>query len=103
MVPRRCRRTDGPAPPSCGTSCRTDRSCGMSEFRFDPPLTLKNRAVVRSLDDAAAIVRTYKHSRRPVLQDSVLHRLQSASSEVQQRNAADAFRSWIEVEGLIAR
>jgi hypothetical protein len=74
----------------------------MSEFRFEPPLTLKNRVVVRSLDDAADIVRTYKHSRRPVLQDSVLHRLQGASSEVQQRHAADAFRGWIEFEGLIA-
>jgi hypothetical protein len=58
--------------------------------------------VVRSLDDAADIVRTHRNSRRPLLQESVRRRLQGASSELEQRNAAIAFKAWIEVEGLLA-
>jgi hypothetical protein len=36
-----------------------------------------------------------------VLQDSVLHRLERAVTELEQRNAADAFRGWLKAEGLL--
>jgi hypothetical protein len=80
----------------------------MREFRFDPPLTLaayrlRSTAIVRSLDDAAEIARTYANARRPVLQDSVLRQLQRAGSVLEQQHAAVAFKAWIKFEGLTAR
>jgi hypothetical protein len=85
-----------------GTRHSADRFRNMREYRFDPPLTLKNGTVVRSLDDAAAIARTYKYARRPVLQESVLRRLEGAGSALQQSHAALSFRAWAELEGLLA-
>ena len=74
----------------------------MRQFRFDPPLTLKNNIVVRSLNDAAGMARAFRRAQRPVLQDSAIQRLESASSALQQHGAALAFRDWIDAEGLWA-
>ncbi len=49
---------------------------GKREFRFDPPLALKGKVVVQTLDDAADVVRRYKDAQRPVLQDGLLRKLE---------------------------
>jgi hypothetical protein len=74
----------------------------MSEFKFDPPLALKGPVTVRSLDDAAAFVRRYQHAQRPGMQDGLLRQLERANAEDEQRIAANTFRVWVEVEGLLA-
>jgi hypothetical protein len=58
-------------------------------------------ATVQSLDEAADFVRAFKGSRRPMVQDSVLHRLEGASTDKEEREAANAFRGWAEFEGLL--
>ena len=40
----------------------------MSEFRFDPPLTLNGNIVVRNLDDAVGFMIGYREARRPARQ-----------------------------------
>ena len=75
----------------------------MTEYKFDPPLTLAGNIVVVTLEDAAACVRGYKVSNRPVMQDGVLRRLERADSEHQQNEAAAAFRGWAEAEGVLIR
>ncbi len=75
----------------------------MREFKFDPPLVLKGKVVVRTLDDAADFVRRYKDARRPVMQDGLLRKLERADADDEQRIAADAFRAWAEVEGLLVK
>ena len=75
----------------------------MPEFRFDPPLTLKGNIVVRNLDDAVRFMIGYREARRPELQTSVLHRLEGAAGEPEERHAAYAFRGWAEAEGLIIK
>jgi hypothetical protein len=57
----------------------------MTEFRFDPPLTLKGNVVVRHLDDAVRFMIGYREARRPALQTSVLYRLEGAASEADER------------------
>ena len=73
----------------------------MPEFSFDPPLTLKGNVVVRNLDDAVRFMVGYREARRPELQTGVLHRLEGAAGEAEERGAGDAFRDWVEAEGLI--
>jgi hypothetical protein len=75
----------------------------MPEFSFDPPLTLKGNIVVRNLDDAVRFMIGYRDARRPVLQTSVLYRLEGAAGESEERHAAYAFRGWAEAEGLIIK
>ena len=75
----------------------------MPEFRFDPPLTLKGNIVVRNLDDTVRFMIGYREARRPELQTSVLHRLQGAAGEPEERAAGDAFRDWAEAEHLIVK
>jgi len=72
----------------------------MSEFLFDPPLRLTSDVTVRTLDDAAAFTRNYKTARQPMIRDGVLRRLEGASSPEEERNAANAFRAWVEEEGI---
>jgi hypothetical protein len=72
----------------------------MSEFLFDPPLQLPGNVTVRTLDDAAAFTRNYKTPRQPLIRDGVLHRLEGASNPEEERNAANAFRAWVEEEGI---
>ena len=75
----------------------------MPEFSFDPPLTLKGNIVVRNLDDAVRFMVGYREARRPELQTSVLHRLEGAAGEAEERGAGDAFRDWAEAEDLIIK
>ena len=75
----------------------------MTEFRFDPPLTLKGNVVVRNLDDAVRFMISYREARRPALQTSVLYRLEGAAGEVEERHAGYAFQGWAEAEGLIIK
>ena len=75
----------------------------MPEFRFDPPLTLKGNIVVRNLDDAVRFMVGHREARRPALQRSVLHRLEGAVGEAEDRDAGYAFRGWAEVERLIVK
>ena len=75
----------------------------MPEFRFDPPLTLKGNTVVRNLDDAVRFMIGYREARRPALQTSVLHRVEGAAGEAEERDAGYAFRGWAEAEGLIIK
>ena len=57
--------------------------------------------LIHSLDEAADFVRAYKGARRPMTQDGVLHRLEAASTAEQERDAANAFRWWVESEELV--
>ena len=75
----------------------------MPEFSFDPPLTLKGNIVVRNLDDAVRFMVGYREARRPELQTSVLHRIEGAAGEAEERRAGDAFRGWAEAENLIIK
>jgi hypothetical protein len=70
----------------------------MAEYQFNPPLTLKGGGVVRTLDDVVAFMYTYKDAKRPILQAGILHRLEGADTEDQQRDAANAFLGFAEVE-----
>jgi hypothetical protein len=75
----------------------------MPQFTFDPPLTLKGNIVVRNLDDAVRFMAGYREARRPALHRSVLHRLEGAVGEAEERDAGNAFRGWAEVERLIVK
>ena len=72
-------------------------------MKFDPPLVLRGNVVVQTLDDAADFVRRYKDAQRPVMQDGLLRKLERADADDEQRIAADAFRAWAEVEGLLVK
>jgi hypothetical protein len=75
----------------------------MTEFRFDPPLTLKGNVVVRNLDDAVRFMIGYREARRPALQTSVLFRLEGAAGEAEERHAGYTFLDWAVGEGLIIK
>jgi hypothetical protein len=75
----------------------------MPEFKFDPPLTLKGNIVVRNLDDAVRFMIGYREAHRPELQTSMLHRLEGAAGEAEERAAGDAFCDWAEAENLIVK
>jgi hypothetical protein len=73
----------------------------MREYVFEPSLTLRGGAVVRTLDDAVAFLDKYRDARWPLLRDSTLRRLEGAHDEQEQREAANAFRGWAEFEGVL--
>jgi hypothetical protein len=75
----------------------------MSEYRFNPPLTLTGDIVVRDLDDAVRFMIGYRKARRPELQTSVLHRLEGAAGEGEERAAGKAFLDWAEAEHLLVK
>ena len=75
----------------------------MAEFGFDPPLTLRGNVVVRNLDDAVRFMVGYREARRPDFRTSILHRLEGAAGEAEERGAGDAFLDWVETEGLIIK
>jgi hypothetical protein len=75
----------------------------MSEYRFNPPLTLRGNIVVHNLDDAVRFMIAYREARRPALQTSVLHRLEGAAGESGEREAGNAFLDWAEEEHLIVK
>jgi hypothetical protein len=79
----------------------TGSTVTMQRFVFNPPLTLKGNIVVRNLDDAVRFMTDYRKTRRPVLLKSILHRLEGAVGEAEERDAAYAFRGWAEIEKLV--
>ena len=71
-------------------------------FPFEPPLELSGAPIVlvRSLDDAAGVLRGYA-GRRPRIRDLILRRLNAAFTERELGDAAISFRWWAEQEGLL--
>ena len=53
----------------------------MPKYRFNPPLTLKGGGVVRTLDDAAAFVRSYRDPHLPKSSAAVLLSIEKARTE----------------------
>jgi hypothetical protein len=82
---------------------RDGRFPDMAEFRFDPPIMLRSNVAVTTFGEAAALVRSFHGARRPLVQQSVLRRLESARTLEERRAAADAFRGWARTEGLLLR
>ena len=72
-----------------------------NEFKFDPPLTLRENLVVATLAEAAASTRSLKKPRLPKTKATVLRWLERATDEDQQRKAANMFRIWAESEGVL--
>ncbi len=70
-------------------------------FLFQPPLRLKRGVTIRTLEQAAAFVRSRVQVRVPLRRANILRRLETAAREAQQREAASAFRRWAEAEGLL--
>jgi hypothetical protein len=73
----------------------------MTEFDFDPPITLRSNIGVFTLDDAAAFVRSYKDAELRNSQSAVLPRLEIAATAEERQLVAAAFRDWVESEGLL--
>jgi hypothetical protein len=71
-------------------------------FLFEPALQLVGTPTifVRSLDDAAGVLREYA-GRRTATRDSILRCLTAVLSEQQSCEAAKSFRWWAEQEGLL--
>ena len=71
---------------------------------FEPPLELPGTPTVfiRWPDDAAGFLRGYG-GRWPATQDLILRRLNAASTEQQMGEAAETFRWWAQLEGLLLR
>jgi hypothetical protein len=88
-------------PAAAGTMPRDGRLPDMAEFRFDPPIMVRSNVAVTTFGEAAALVRSFHGARRPLVQQSVLRRLESARTLEERRAAADAFRGWARTEGLL--
>ncbi len=71
-------------------------------FSFEPALQLAGTPTVfvRSLDNATGVLREYA-GRRPATRDSILRRLNAASTEQETGEAAKSFRWWAEQEGFL--
>jgi hypothetical protein len=69
---------------------------------FEPPLQLAGTPTVfiRSLGDAAVFLRGYP-GRWPATRDLILRRLDAASTAEETDAAADTFRWWAQLEGLL--
>jgi hypothetical protein len=70
-------------------------------YKFNPPLTLKDDVVVRTLDDAAAFVRSYRAPHLPKSSATLLLTLEEANDRNQRRVAAAMFRVWAEAVGVL--
>lgn len=66
-------------------------------------MTLKGNIIVHNLDDAVRFIIGYREARRPAVQTSVLHRLEGAAGEAEEREAGNAFLDWAEEEHLIVK
>jgi hypothetical protein len=72
--------------------------------RSAPPLKsrwLKGGVVVRTLDDAAAFVRSYRDPHLPKSSAAVLLSIEEANDKNRGRVAASMFRVWAEAEGVL--
>jgi hypothetical protein len=75
----------------------------MTDFAIDPPVHLRDRpqVAIRSLDEAAKIVRRYARDHLDSKAESVLHRLEGAFTLEGEQDAANAFRAWADSERLL--
>jgi hypothetical protein len=69
---------------------------------FEPPLELAGTppVLIRSLNDAVVFLRGYP-GRWPATRNLILRRLDIASTERETCDAADTFRWWAQLEGLL--
>ena len=74
-----------------------------SDFTIDPPLRILGRSdvVISSLDQAAAFIRPYDTRTADPVTRGVLFRLERAASAEDAKDAADAFRWWLEQNNLL--
>ena len=74
-----------------------------SEHRIDPRLRLRDGRVIGSIREAIAVVR--EHESRPGVdaRDEVLHRLERAQTDEEQRAAAAGFVAWAIELGLVSQ
>jgi hypothetical protein len=75
----------------------------MNEFCFDRPVSLQSNVAVTTFSEAAAVVRSFHGARKPQMQASVLMQLERARTAHERRAAADSFREWAQIEGLLLR
>jgi hypothetical protein len=75
----------------------------LSDFMIDPPLRVRGRPdlVIGSLDQAAAFIRPYDAKTGDPTTRGVLFRLERASNPADAKDAADAFRWWLEQNHLL--
>ena len=75
----------------------------LSDFMIDPPLRVRGRPdlVIGSLDEAAAFIRPYDAKTADPITRGVLFRLERASNPADAKDAADAFRWWLEQNHLL--
>ena len=68
----------------------------VTEFYFTPELHLKDRRIIRDLDDAMSFAR--EQGVRPGVdqRDEVLHKMERAQSKEEAHAAAHAFLRWLE-------
>lgn len=66
-------------------------------FPIDPPVRLRDGRVIRTADEAAALVRTQELRPGVDRRDEVLHGLERAETGEQQRAAVGAFREWLDL------
>jgi hypothetical protein len=84
-----------------GTLARAEGFAEMPKYRFNPPLTLKGGVVVRTLDDAAAFVRSYRDPHLPKSSAAVLLSIEEANDKNRGRVAASMFRVWAKAAGVL--
>jgi hypothetical protein len=75
----------------------------LSDFTIDPPLGIRGRPelVIDSLDQAVAFLRPYDAKTGDPITRGVLFRLERASNPADAKDAADAFRWWLEQNDLL--
>jgi hypothetical protein len=75
----------------------------MASFAFHPPVHLRADpdTAIRSLDEAAEIVRKHAGDHADPRSEGVLHKIEAASSPEQAEAAGQAFRAWAEEQGLL--
>jgi hypothetical protein len=74
-----------------------------SDFAIDPPLPILGRpdVVISSLDQAAAFIRPYDTRTADPTTRGVLFRLERAANLQDAKDAANAFRWWLEQNNLL--
>jgi len=77
----------------------------LSDFMIDPPLRVRGRPdlVIGSLDQAAEFIRPYDAKTADPITRGVLFRLERASNPTDAKDAANAFRWWLEQNHLLER
>jgi hypothetical protein len=75
----------------------------MTKPAIDPPVLLATQPnqPIRTLDEAADVVRLYARDHRNVRAEALLHRIEGAVTKEEMETAANGFRAWAEAEGLL--